>query len=318
MLAYLVKRVGFLAPILLGVSIVVFLLIQVAPGDPTTSLLGPTATVQARNDLRKELGLNQPLPVQYGKWLWRTLHGDLGTSIAKNQPVLSLAWNRFQNTLVLTLSSAIFAVVVGLGLGLVAAVRQFSRIDRAAMGTALFFTAIPGYWLGLVLVVLLAVKVQWLPSGGMRNVIENGGFPDLLRHLVLPSLAAGSVAAGILARTVRASILEVLRLDFVQALRAQGLSEVQIIGRHVFRNALPPILGMIGLQVGYLLSGIVFIEVVFSWPGIGLLIYQSIAERDLPVLLGGVLIVSLAFVLINLIVDVLHLVIDPRIRHEVA
>ncbi len=315
MLAYLAKRLALLVPILIGVSIVVFLLIQLAPGDPATSLLGPRSTPEAREALRRDLGLDRSLPVQYSRWIRNAVQLDLGTSIAKSRPVTELAWNGFKNTLVLTLAASLFAVVAGFALGVIGAVRQFSRSDRVAMGVALFFTAVPGYWLGMVLVALFAVKLRLLPSGGMRSVAEDGGLVDVLRHLLLPALAAGAVAAGIIARTVRASLLEVLRLDFVQALRAAGISERRIVLKHVLRNALPPILSMVGVQVGYLLSGVVFIEVVFSWPGIGLLIFESIGQRDLPTLLGGVLLVSLAFVLINLIVDVLHMVVDPRMRH---
>lgn len=315
MIGYVAKRLALLVPILAGVSIIVFLLIQLAPGDPSTSLLGPRSTPEAREALRRDLGLDQPLPVQYVKWVASAVQLDLGESVAKSRPVSELAWTGFKNTLVLTAGASVFAVVAGLALGAIGAVRQFSRSDRAAMGVALFLTAVPGYWLGMLLVALFAVELRLLPSGGMRNVVEDGGTLDVLRHLLLPALAAGAVAAGIIARTVRASLLEVLGLDFVQALRAAGLPERTILARHVLRNALPPILSMVGLQIGYLLSGVVFIEVVFSWPGIGLLIFESIGQRDLPMLLGGVLVVSLAFVLINLVVDVLHMLIDPRLRH---
>jgi peptide/nickel transport system permease protein len=317
-LVFLAKRLLLLIPILLGASLVVFLLVHLAPGDEVTSLLGPLSTPEARDELRHHLGLDQPLPVQYGVWLWNTLHLDFGSSIGKHQPVIELVWQALQNTLILAAASSVFAVLVGFLLGTIAAVRQFSRVDRAAMGAAVLLAAIPSYWFGIVLVAVLSLRFHLFPSGGMQNIVEDGGLPDLLWHLVLPVIAAGAVPAGIIARTVRSSLLEVSRQDFVLALRASGLSEAAILRRHVLRNAMPPIVNMIGLQVGYLLSGVIFVEVVFSWPGIGRLVFQAIGERDLPVILGVVMLVSVTFVLINLSVDLLHLVLDPRLRREAA
>jgi peptide/nickel transport system permease protein len=317
-LVFVAKRLLLLIPILLGASIVVFMLVHLAPGDEATSLLGPLATPRARDELRHHLGLDQPLPLQYGVWLWNTLHLDFGNSIGKHQPVTDLVWQALRNTLILAAASSLFAVAVGFALGTAAAVRQFSRTDRLAMGGAVLLAAIPSYWFGIVLVVLFSLELHMFPSGGMQNVVEDGGLPDLLWHLVLPVIAAGAVPAGIIARTVRSSILEISRQDFVLALRASGMPEAAILRRHVLRNAMPPIVNMIGLQVGYLLSGVIFVEVVFSWPGIGRLVFEAIGQRDLPVILGAVMLVSVTFVLINLTVDLLHLVLDPRLRRETA
>src|SRR6266545_2191774 len=268
--AFVARRLLLLVPILLGASVVVFALVHLAPGDEATVLLGPLATPQARDELRRHLGLDQPLPFQYAIWLWNSLHLDFGMSINKHQSVADLIIEALKNTLILASASAILAIVVGFALGTLAATRQFTRTDRIAMGVAVLLAAIPSYWLGIMLVVLFS------------------------------------------------SLLEVSRLDFVLALRSSGLPERAILRRHVLRNALPPIVNMIGLQVGYLLSGVIFVEVVFSWPGIGRLVFEAIGQRDLPVILGAVMVVSVTFVLINLAVDVIHLVLDPRLRAEVA
>jgi peptide/nickel transport system permease protein len=316
--AFTAKRLLLLVPILLGASIVVFVLVQIAPGDEATMLLGPLATPQARDELRHHLGLDQPIPFQYAIWLWNSLHLDFGMSINKHQSVVDLISEALKNTLILAVASAIFAMVVGFALGTLAATRQFTRTDRVAMGVAVLLAAIPSYWLGIMLVVLFSIQLHLFPSGGMENYIDPGGIPDLLWHLMLPVIAAGAVPAGIIARTVRSSLLEVSRLDFVLALRASGLPERAILWGHVLRNAMPPIVNMIGLQVGYLLSGVIFVEVVFSWPGIGRLVFEAIGQRDVPVILGAVMVVSVTFVLINLAVDVIHLILDPRLRAELA
>jgi len=313
-LGYVARRLLLLVPVLLGASIVVFVLIHLIPGDPTTSLLGPNASNAQRAVLRHDLGLDRPLPVQYGEWLWQTLHLNLGTSIALHQPVFSLIWGAFEHTLLLAAMAALLANVAGLFLGIVAATRQFGLPDRAAMAVAALATSVPSYWLGLLLVAGLALRFQLFPTGGMQSVIAGGSPGDVLWHLVLPAAAAPAAPAGIVARRVRASILEVSRLDFVQALRARGFGEATITGRHVLRNALPAILTVMGLQAGYLLGGVAFVEVVFSWPGIGNLLFLSIGQRDFPVILGIVLLVSFVFVILNLAVDVMHAALDPRVR----
>jgi len=317
-LSYATRRILLLVPVLLGATVVVFGLIHLIPGDPAASLLGPNSTDAARAALRHNLGLDQPLPVQYVKWLWQVLHLDLGESIARHQPVSSIVWEAFQHTLVLAATAALFANVAGLLLGMVAATRQFGMGDRASMAAAALATAIPSYWLGLILVAIFALKVQLFPTGGMTSAIEGGDVGDIAWHLVLPAIAAGAVAAGIVARTVRASILEVVRLDFVQAMRARGLPEQTILFRHILPNSFPTILTVMGLQAGYLIGGVAFVEVVFSWPGIGNLLFLSIGQRDYPVILGVMLFVSIVFVLLNLAVDLMHAALDPRVRTSLA
>ena len=318
MLSYAARRIVLLVPVLLGATVVVFGLIHLIPGDPAASLLGPNSTDAARAALRHDLGLDQPLPVQYVKWLWQVLHLDLGESIARRQAVSTIVWEAFKNTLLLAAMAALIANVSGLILGVLAATRQFGLADRICMALAAFGTAIPSYWLGLILVSVFALKVQVFPTGGMTSAIDGGSPTDVLWHLVLPAIAAAAAPAGIIARTVRASVLEVLRLDFVQAMRARGLSERAILVRHILPNSFPAILTVMGLQAGYLIGGVAFVEVVFSWPGIGNLLFLSIGQRDYPVILGVMLFVSVIFVLLNLTVDLMHAAIDPRVRTSVA
>lgn len=318
MLSYATRRILLLVPVLLGATIVVFALIHLIPGDPAASLLGPNSTDAQRAALRHDLGLDAPLPAQYANWLWHMVHLDLGESIARQQPVSSIVWEAFQHTLLLAAMATLFANVTGLFLGIVAATRQFGLADRASMAAAALGTAIPSYWLGLILVALLALKVQLFPTGGMTSAIDGGSPGDILWHLTLPAIAAGAAPAGIVARTVRASVLEVLRLDFVQAMRARGLPERAILVRHILPNSFPAIVTVMGLQAGYLIGGVAFVEVVFSWPGIGNLLFLSIGQRDYPVILGVMLFVSVIFVLLNLAVDLIHAAMDPRVRTSLA
>jgi len=317
-LSYAARRIVLLVPVLLGATVVVFALIHLIPGDPAAALLGPNSTDAARAALRHALGLDEPLPLQYVKWLWQVLHLDLGESIARRQPVSAIVWEAFQHTLLLAAMATLFANVIGLLLGVLAATRQFGLADRVSMALAAFGTAVPSYWLGLILVSVFALKIQLFPTGGMTSAIDGGSPTDILWHLVLPAIAAGAAPAGIVARTVRASVLEVLRLDFVQAMRARGLSERAILVGHIMPNSFPAILTVMGLQAGYLIGGVAFVEVVFSWPGIGNLLFLSIGQRDYPVILGVMLFVSVIFVLLNLAVDLLHAVMDPRVRTSVA
>ena len=318
MLSYAARRIVLLVPVLLGATVVVFALIHLIPGDPAAALLGPNSTDAARAALRHALGLDEPLPLQYVRWLWQVLHLDLGESIARRQPVSAIVWEAFQHTLLLAAMATLFANVIGLLLGVLAATRQFGLADRVSMALAAFGTAVPSYWLGLILVSVFALKIQLFPTGGMTSAIDGGSPTDILWHLILPAIAAGAAPAGIVARTVRASVLEVLRLDFVQAMRARGLSERAILVGHIMPNSFPAILTVMGLQAGYLIGGVAFVEVVFSWPGIGNLLFLSIGQRDYPVILGVMLFVSVIFVLLNLAVDLLHAVIDPRVRTSVA
>jgi peptide/nickel transport system permease protein len=311
---YLVKRLIGALPVLFGVSVVIFFLMHMIPGDITAALLGPMATEAARADLRHALGLDQPLLVQYVKWLSTVLSGDFGRSIATSLPVSHLVLPKFVNTVILAAASLLLSLVVGFGIGVFAAARAGSSFDRAMMSITLVFGSIPPYWLGLVLVMIFALSLRWLPATGMYDIIDPGGIRDLLRHLVLPAVATAAAPAAIITRMVRTSMVEILAQDYVRVARAKGIPRRIILWRHVLRNALPPIATITGLQLGYLLGGALFTEVVFAWPGLGYQLDSSIVARDVPVVQAAVMLIALIFVLVNLAVDMLNAVIDPRIR----
>ncbi|MBW4022668.1 MAG: ABC transporter permease [Proteobacteria bacterium] len=314
--SYLGKRLAAILPVLFGVSVIIFLLMHLAPGDVTTVLLGPQATEQDRVALRHTLGLDQPLPVQYGRWLERTAEGDFGTSIATSLPVTALILPRFVNTIILTVASLFLAVLIGYSAGLFAALRARSWFDRSMMTVTLIFGSTPPFWLGLLLVLLFALKLQWLPVSGMIDMAGDGGVLDTLHHLVLPAVTTALAPAAIIARMVRSSILESLGRPHVLVARAKGLRRRDLLRRHVVLNALPPIMTITGLQLGYLLGGALFSEVVFAWPGLGSLLYSSITARDMPVVQAATLLIALTFVLVNILVDLVNVLIDPRLQES--
>jgi peptide/nickel transport system permease protein len=311
---YLIKRLIGALPVLFGVSVVIFFLMHMIPGDITAALLGPMATEAAKEQLRHALGLDQPLLVQYVKWLGTVLSGDFGRSIATSLPVSHLVLPKFGNTVVLAAGSLLLSLVIGFGIGVFAAAHAGSTFDRATMSITLVFGSIPPYWLGLVLVMIFALSLRWLPTTGMYDIIDPGGISDLLRHLVLPAVATAAAPAAIITRMVRTSMVEILAQDYVRVARAKGIPRRVILWRHVLRNALPPIATITGLQLGYLLGGALFTEVVFAWPGLGYQLNSSIVARDVPVVQAAVMLIALIFVLVNLAVDMLNAVIDPRIR----
>jgi peptide/nickel transport system permease protein len=313
MLGYLVRRLLLAVPILLGVSLVVFATIKIIPGDPVASLLGPTGSPDARAALVERLGLDDPLPLQYLSWLGSTLTGDLGTSIARRSDVAPMVLDALANTLILTAAAAALAVVLGVAVGSLTALRRTGLLARLGNAFALFSISVPQYSVGLLLVIYLAAGAGLFPVGGMYDPSGDGGFQDLVNHLILPAVTAALVPAGIIARMFRSSVLDVMSMDFVEALRARGLSRRRVMV-HAFHNTVPSLLTVAGLQIGYLLGGVVFVEAVFAWPGLGLLVFQSISQRDLPVIQAGVLLSAFAFVLLNLVVDALHGLVDPRIR----
>ncbi|WP_432522308.1 ABC transporter permease [Kineococcus sp. SYSU DK006] len=300
--------------ILLGVSLIVFLLLQLVPGDPARTILGAGATQESVAAVRAELGLDKPLPAQFLDYLGGLVTGDLGRSLTVNQDVTTLLLPRFENTLVLTGAALVVCLVVGIPLGVLAARFQYGLFDRVAMFVTLAGASVPVYWFGLVLIGLLALQTGWFPTSGMYNTRNPGGVPDMLHHLVLPAVAAALVPLAVIARMVRSVFVDVLQQDYIRTLRASGLSETAILWRHGLRNALPPIVNVVGLQVGYLLGGVIFVEVVFGWPGLGQQLYTSITQRDLPVVQAGTLFVALAFVLVNLVADVTVGLLDPRSR----
>jgi peptide/nickel transport system permease protein len=312
MIKFIVQRVLLAIPVLLGVSIIVFATIKIIPGDPVANLAGPGASEQVKDALRQRLGLDRSLPVQYWHWLTSAVRGNLGMSIAHQQPTRSLVADAFQNTLVLTAYATVLALGIGLGLGAVAALKPRSIAGRLCSGISSLALSAPQYSVALIFIIYLALRTGWFPVSGMHEVGDSS-LVDLLWHGFLPALTACLVPAGVIARIFRAALLDVLGLDFVEALRARGLSERRVLV-HAVHNTLPSLLTVAGLQVGYLLGGVVFVETIFSWPGLGLLLFQSISSRDLPVIQAGVLVSALAFVLINVIVDCVHALLDSRVR----
>ncbi len=315
MLRFGVARLLATIPVLIGVSLVVFLTMKIIPGDAAQVLAGPQATREQVELIRESLGLNRPLYVQYAAWLSRAARGNLGRSIQLNAPVTEMVLGRLKNTLALALASALLAVAIGLPAGILAATRQFSFLDRASVGLAMFGNSMPTFWLGLVLILTLSLHLRWFPSNGMYSLRGPAGAPDLLWHLALPALTLCGVPAAVLARLTRSSLIETLSDDYVRTARAKGLTESRVVVRHALGNALLPVVTLMGIQVGYLLGGSILVETVFSWPGLGLQLYDAIGARDLPLVQGGVLLVAAIFVLINLFVDVLYAALDPRIRY---
>jgi peptide/nickel transport system permease protein len=310
---FLARRVLLAIPILLGVSLVVFVTIKLIPGDPVASLLGPNATPKDRAALVARLGLDQPLPRQYVAWLGGAVTGDLGRSIGKQTPVLPMVTSAMANTLILTGFAAAVAVVGGVGLGLVSALRRGKASATASSSVSLVAVSAPQYSVGLILIIVFSVSLGWFPAVGMYDP-RNQSLGSLLSHVVLPGVTAALVPLGIIARMFRASLLDELSKEYVEALRARGLPRWRVVV-HAVHNTVPTMLTIAGLQFGYLLGGVVFVETIFSWPGIGLLVFTAIGQRDLPVIQAGVLLSALAFVLLNLAVDAVHGTIDPRIRH---
>lgn len=315
MTGLLIRRALYLIPVLIGGSAIVFTLIHLAPGDPIDFLMGVYASPQARAALRARYGLNDPLVVQYVRWLGLVLQGDWGTSIQQRVPVLPLVLEKFWITLLLTGAAGGFATIVGVSAGIISAVRQNSWIDRSILVVSVFAVSMPPYWLGLIGIFIFSVQLHWLPTGGLHTFTGEKTTLDLVKHLIMPAVVAGLTPAAIIARVARSAMLEVLKLDFMTALRAKGLSEGAIILRHALRNAMPTIVSMTGLQIGYLILGAaLFVEIIFSWPGLGLEIYKSVIGRDMPMMLGLVLFSTIVFVVLNLIVDIIYRIINPRAR----
>jgi peptide/nickel transport system permease protein len=311
---YIVQRLLAVIPVLLGVSMVIFLTMKLIPGDIARTLLGPIATEETVSQLRRALGLDQPVYVQYVKWLGRTLRGDLGMSPVVNRPVVAILLPKIWNTLILVGCSFLLAVVVGVMVGVRAAAREYSVFDRLSMSLALGLGNMPPFWLGLVLISLFALRLRWFPMLGMRSLRGESGFLDLLHHLVLPMLTTAAAPMAIIARMTRASVLEILREEFIKAAWAKGLSSTRVIYGHALAVAWPPIVTIAALQIGYLLTGAVFTEWIFGWPGLGQQLVQSVIARDIAVVQGAVLFIASVFVLVNLAADILNLTLDPRTR----
>jgi peptide/nickel transport system permease protein len=312
MLAFFAKRVAMVPPALIGVSIMIFILLQVLPGDPLAGLLAPDATEADRAELSVRMGLSDPLPVQYVIWLNNVVHGDLGWSFSRRRPIVELIGTAFGNTVILAAASAVIGLTLGIGLGLISALVRGRLADRVISIVAMLGLSVPNYWVAILLIILFSATLQMLPAAGMYG--PDGDFMDLLKHLVMPALATSAVTIGLTARTTRASIIETYGEDFVLLLQAKGLTALQILA-HVLKNAAPPIMTVAGLQIGFLLGGTVLVETIFSWPGLGQLIFQAISSRDLRLIQAAVLVIAVTFVTVNLLIDVLQVLVNPRLRH---
>ncbi len=308
------RRLPSLVLTLLLISLVTFVVVQVAPGDPAQLILGTEAPPEALADLRVQLGLDRPLPLQYLSWLGGVLRGDLGVSLRHGRPVAALIAERLPVTLSLATLSLVVAVLLALPLGVLAAVRQHSAFDYGVLVLAQAGLALPSFWIGILLILLFALSWRWLPSGGYVPWTESP--LGALRSLAMPVLALGLPVAGVLARLVRASMLEELARDHIRTARAKGLSETQVIVRHVLRNALIPTVTLLGLQLGFLLGGSIVIEQVFALPGLGRLMLFAINNRDLPLIQGLVLFIAALVVVVNFLVDMAYTWLDPRISLE--
>lgn len=303
-----------LAGVLAAVSLMVFALMELVPGDPAQVILGPYATEENLQKLRAEMGLDRPWPERYARWVGQLARGDLGDSTSLNRPVAEVLAERFPPTLLLAGTAFLLCSVFGLAVGAVAALRQNTWTDRLLGLGVLAGLSVPSFALGLFFIAVFAIGLGWLPAGGMRPVAGEAGLAVLARHLLLPSVTLALVAAGIVARLMRTSMLEVQRQDFVRAARAKGLGEWRVTTHHVLRNALVAMVPVLALQAGFVIGGAVYIETVFQWPGLGSLLVQAIRARDLLLVQGAVLVLASAYVVLNLAADLVQMWLDPRLR----
>ena len=314
MLTFLFRRVVYTLPIMLGVALVCFALVHLSPGDPLVSILPPDASVELQQQLIELYGFNRSYPEQFVSWVWRALQGDLGTSIASGRSVTDEVMRAVVNTLRLAVLATLIGFVFGCLFGFVAGYFQNSWLDKAASLTSVLGVSVPHYWLGMVLVIVFSSILMWLPPGGAGP----GGSSEWIwdwehvKHMILPAVTMSVIPMGIIARTVRALVADILAQEFIVGLRAKGLTDLGVF-THVVKNAAPTALAVMGLQLGYLLGGSILIETVFSWPGTGFLLNSAIFQRDLPLLQGTILVLAMFFVVLNLVVDVIQTLLDPRI-----
>ena len=354
MTRYIIRRLILIIPVIIGISIVTFGMLRLIPGDPAQVMLGEHATDEAMEALREQMGLNEPLVIQYVHYMGDLLRGDLGRSIQTNRPVLEEIATRFPATFELALGAMAFATFFGVLFGIIAAYRHNSVVDMGIMLIALIGVSMPIFWLGLIFMYVFGFKLQWLPPSGRLTVgIElltmpqawgmgetEGGWSafldfmsgfyvldalltanwtalwDVVKHLIMPSVALGSIPMAIIARMTRSSLLEVLSEDYIRTARAKGLKERAVLAAHAMRNALLPIITVVGLQMGFLLGGAILTETIFSWPGLGRLVVNRILSRDYPAVQGSVIVIAMVFVLVNLVVDISYAYLDPRIRYD--
>lgn len=334
MFSFVLKRLALVVPTFLGITLLVFTLIRLIPGDPVEALSGERGMTDERyHRLIHEFGLDRPLPVQYADYVWKALHGDLGLSAISHEPVFSEFAARFPATVELSIVAMLFALVIGLPAGIVAAVKRNTAWDYSVMGASLTGYSMPIFWWGLLLILCFSVWLGWTPVSGRIAIqydippvtgfmlidsllaSDKGAFKSALSHLILPAIVLGTIPLAVIARMTRSSMLEVLREDYVRTARAKGAGRVRVVAIHALRNALIPVLTVIGLQVGSLLAGAILTETIFSWPGIGKWLVEAIHRRDYAAVQGGILMTATVIIGVNLVVDVLYGVINPRIRH---
>ncbi|WP_209427332.1 ABC transporter permease [Pararhodobacter sp. SW119] len=311
---YILKRLVSAIPVLLGITVIVFLIMALIPGDPATAILGSYATPENVDRLNRHLGLDRPLWQQYFVWVGNLLQGDFGRSFALNRPVLDEILDRFGATLVLAGTAFMLCAIIGIVAGVVSAARQYRFADKAITAAVILGISVPSFFLGMMMILLFAVKLRWFPVSGMYSMFGGGDLADLIRHLAMPAIALSLVATGVVARLSRAAMLEVLRLDFVRTARAKGVPERRVIWGHALRAAMVSIIPVLGLQAGFVLSGAVYIEIVFQWPGIGRMLVDAILKRDILLVQGGVVFVAACYVGFNIVVDVVQAWLDPRIK----
>ena len=303
---YIIKRILLLIPVLLGVSFLVFSIMSFTPGDPAQLILGESAPQAQVLALREEMGLNDPFLIQYGRFVLNAVQGDFGRSYTSGREVFGEIFQRFPNTLILAIIGVIIAILIGIPVGIISATKQYSLMDSISMIGALLGVAMPNFWLGLMLILFFSVSLGWLPSGGFNG----------WKSLILPSITLGTGAAAIITRMTRSSMLEVIRQDYIRTARAKGVSEKKVINRHALKNALIPVITVVGLQIGYLLGGAVLTETVYSWPGVGRMMVDAIRSKDTPVVLAAVLFLATTFSIVNLFVDILYGFVDPRVKSQ--
>ncbi|MCS7197554.1 MAG: ABC transporter permease [Candidatus Bipolaricaulota bacterium] len=312
MLSYIIRRLLLAIPTLLGVTFLIFAVVRLQPGDPALEIAGQGATEEILRAIRQELGLDRPFMVQYLDFLEKLLRGDLGKSLKTKEPVASKVWGRFLNTLELTVAAMVVAVIIGFTAGIISALRPYSIWDNISMIGALFGVSMPVFWQGIMLMLIFSL---WLPQWLGWGLPATGR--GTIWHVILPAITLGTTSAAIIARMVRSTMLEVLRQEYILTAQAKGAPQISVIFKHALRNALIPVVTVVGLAFGGLLSGAVLTETVFAWPGIGrLIVEEGILTRDYPIVQGAILIVALAFVVVNLLVDLLYAYIDPRIRYD--
>ncbi|WP_282607805.1 ABC transporter permease [Pelagibius sp. Alg239-R121] len=311
---YILKRLVSAVPVLLGITIIVFLIMSLIPGDPATAILGSYATPENVEKLNRDLGLDKSMVQRYFIWLGNMLTGDFGRSFSLNRPVIDEVLERFNATLILAGTSFVLCAILGILAGVASAARQYGLADKAITFVVLIGISVPSFFLGMMMILLFAVDLRWLPVSGMFAIYGGGDLPDLINHLIMPALALAAVATGVIARLSRSAMLEVLRQDYIRTARAKGVPERRVIMGHALRAAMVSVIPVLGIQAGFVLSGAVYIEIVFQWPGVGRMLVDAILKRDLLLVQGGVVFVAACYVIFNIVVDAAQSLLDPRIK----